>query len=147
MASLTQWTWAWASSSSWWWTGKPGVLQSVQLQRFRHEQLNWTEPPSGHASVTQAYAPVLAPTFPWRTSWKLSSPRTSGKGKASQTILFKRNHSLSTIDKHKQCTAQTPSLSYKKIYFEIILLTKKAHISYHPASSNVKILYNYNSIM
>ena len=28
MASLTQWTWAWASSGRWWWTGKPGVLQS-----------------------------------------------------------------------------------------------------------------------
>ena len=29
MASLTQWTWFWASSRSWWWTGKPGVLQSM----------------------------------------------------------------------------------------------------------------------
>ena len=26
MASLTQWTWVWVSSRSWWWTGKPGVL-------------------------------------------------------------------------------------------------------------------------
>ena len=26
MASLTQWTWVWASSGSWWWTGKPGIL-------------------------------------------------------------------------------------------------------------------------
>ena len=26
MASLTWWTWVWASSKSWWWTGKPGVL-------------------------------------------------------------------------------------------------------------------------
>ena len=32
MASLTQWTWVWASSRSWWWTGKPGVLQSMGLQ-------------------------------------------------------------------------------------------------------------------
>ena len=28
-ASLTQWTWVWASSGSWWWRGKPGVLQSM----------------------------------------------------------------------------------------------------------------------
>ena len=28
-ASLTRWTWVWASSRSWWWTGKPGVLQSM----------------------------------------------------------------------------------------------------------------------
>ena len=28
MSSLTLWTWVWASSGSWWWIGKPGVLQS-----------------------------------------------------------------------------------------------------------------------
>ena len=26
MASLTRWTWVWAGSRGWWWTGKPGVL-------------------------------------------------------------------------------------------------------------------------
>ena len=40
MASPTWWTWIWTSSGSWWWTGKPGVLQSMELQRVRH---NWTE--------------------------------------------------------------------------------------------------------
>ena len=29
MASMTQRTWVWSSSRSWWWTGKPGVLQSM----------------------------------------------------------------------------------------------------------------------
>ena len=37
MASLTRWTWVWASSRSWWWTGKPGVLQSMGPQRVRHD--------------------------------------------------------------------------------------------------------------
>ena len=37
MASLTQWTWVWASSRSWWWTGKPGVLQSMGSQRVGHD--------------------------------------------------------------------------------------------------------------
>ena len=32
MAAPTQWTWVWANSGSWWWTGKPGVLQSMGLQ-------------------------------------------------------------------------------------------------------------------
>ena len=32
MASLTQWTWVWVSSGSWWWTGKPGELQSMGSQ-------------------------------------------------------------------------------------------------------------------
>ena len=46
MASPTQWTWVWVNSESWWWTGRPGVLQSMGSQRVRHEwatQLNWTE--------------------------------------------------------------------------------------------------------
>ena len=37
MASLTQWTWVWASSGSWWQTGKPGMLQSMESQRVRHD--------------------------------------------------------------------------------------------------------------
>ena len=44
MASLTWWTWVWAGSGDWWWTGKPGVLQSMGLQSVRHNwatELNW----------------------------------------------------------------------------------------------------------
>ena len=36
MASPTRWTWVWVSSRSWWWTGRPGVLQSMGSQRVRH---------------------------------------------------------------------------------------------------------------
>ena len=45
-ASPTWWTWVWASSRSWWWTGKPGMLQSMTLQTLRHywvTELIWTE--------------------------------------------------------------------------------------------------------
>ena len=48
MASPTQWTWLWVDSRSWWWTGRPGVLQSMGWQRVGHEcvnELNWTELP------------------------------------------------------------------------------------------------------
>ena len=44
MASLTQWTWVWVNSGSWWWTGRPGMLQSMGLQRVAHDwatELNW----------------------------------------------------------------------------------------------------------
>ena len=37
IASPTRWTWVWASSGSWWWTGKPGMLQSMGLQRVGHD--------------------------------------------------------------------------------------------------------------
>ena len=45
MASLTQWTWVWVNSRSWWWRGRPGVLQFMGLQRVGHDWvtvLNWT---------------------------------------------------------------------------------------------------------
>ena len=44
MALPTWWTWVWASSRSWWRTGKPGMLQSVESQRVGHDwatELNW----------------------------------------------------------------------------------------------------------
>ena len=37
MVSPTQWTWVWVNSRSWWWTGRPGMLQSMGLQRVRHD--------------------------------------------------------------------------------------------------------------
>ena len=46
MASPTQWTWVWLSSGSWCWTGKPGMLQSIESQRVRHDwatELHCTE--------------------------------------------------------------------------------------------------------
>ena len=44
MTSPTRWTWVCASCKSWWWTGRPGMLQSMGLQRGRHDwvtELNW----------------------------------------------------------------------------------------------------------
>ena len=44
MASLTQWTWVWASSQSWWWIRKPHVLWSREdAESDTTEQLNWTK--------------------------------------------------------------------------------------------------------
>ena len=37
MASLTRWTWVWVNSESWWWTGRPGVLQFMGSQRVGHD--------------------------------------------------------------------------------------------------------------
>ena len=46
MASPTQWTWVWVNSGRWWWTGRPGMLRFMGLQRVGHDwatELNWTE--------------------------------------------------------------------------------------------------------
>ena len=44
MASPTRWMWVWVNSGSWWWTGRPGVLQFMGSQRVGHDwttELNW----------------------------------------------------------------------------------------------------------
>ena len=44
--SINRWTWVWVNSRSWWWTGRPGVLQFTGSQRVGHDwvtELNWTE--------------------------------------------------------------------------------------------------------
>ena len=44
MASPTRWAWVWVDSRSWWWTGKPGVLQFMGSQRVGHDwvtELSW----------------------------------------------------------------------------------------------------------
>ena len=45
MVGLNQWTWVWVSSRSWWWTGRPGVLQFVGLQSWTwlSTWTDWTE--------------------------------------------------------------------------------------------------------
>ena len=42
MASPTRWAWIWVVSGSWWWAGRPGVLQFMESQRVRHDWM--TEP-------------------------------------------------------------------------------------------------------
>ena len=45
MASPTQWTWVWMNSGSWWWTGRPSMLQSMGSQRVGHNRDQETERP------------------------------------------------------------------------------------------------------
>ena len=46
MASLTQRTWVWVNSGSWWWTGRPGMLRFIGSQRVGHDwatDLIWSD--------------------------------------------------------------------------------------------------------
>ena len=58
------------SSGSWWWTGKPGVLQSMGLQRVRNDwgtELNWTVLPWGkhQKPQTEEYAMKYLTSIPY----------------------------------------------------------------------------------
>ena len=46
MSSLTQWTWVWVNSGSWWWTGRPSMLRFMGSQRVGHDwatDLIWSD--------------------------------------------------------------------------------------------------------
>ena len=63
VASLTQWTWIWASSRSWWWTGKPSVLQSMGWQRVGHNLV--TETQKQHVSFQSTWE-LLSALLTWQ---------------------------------------------------------------------------------
>ena len=62
MASLTPWTWVWASSRSWWWTGRPGMLQSLGSQRVGHD---WTTELNQNVTNNNCFAHIRAATELW----------------------------------------------------------------------------------
>ena len=63
MASLTQWTWVWEGFRCWWWTGKPGVLQSMGSQKVGHDwvtELNWNLLGTGTSVISETrYSSIL----------------------------------------------------------------------------------------
>ena len=70
MASPTQRTRVWVSSGSWWWTGRPGVLQAMGSQRVGHNwatELNWTERDEGDINDTcvGSHHKCYAVTWSW----------------------------------------------------------------------------------
>ena len=84
MASPTQWTWVWVDPRSWWWTGRPGVLQFLRAQRVGHNwvtELNWTH--LGHYRTLSRIDSTLFETFHSsnRQLWHCWYP-LSGKGSA-----------------------------------------------------------------
>ena len=66
MESSTRWTWVWVNSGSWWWTGRPGVLRFMGLQRVRHNwatELNWYINVQYKMRVITLLPPVLITCF------------------------------------------------------------------------------------
>ena len=103
MASPTQWTWVWVDSSSWWWTGRPGMLQFMGSQKVRHDwvtELNWTEKQrmgfSGGASGKELtcqcrrhkrhrFDPCVR-KIPWRRAWQPSPVFLPGESHGQRSL-------------------------------------------------------------
>jgi len=87
-ASPTQWTWVWVNSGSWWWTGRPGMLQSMGSQRVGHDwvnELNWSELGSNTSLLIKVGTITINTFLPMRNKFAYScsvknlSFRTLGK--------------------------------------------------------------------
>ena len=68
MASPTWWTWIWAGSRSWWWTAKPGMLQSMGSQRVGHDwltKLNWWKTHTSLLAQLLNNSPAMQETLVW----------------------------------------------------------------------------------
>ena len=77
MASPNWWTWVWVSSGSWWWTGRPGVLQSMGSPS-QTRLSNWTELNSqswqeGKVVNVHPLVPFVI-SFPPQGLWNCSFP-------------------------------------------------------------------------
>ena len=68
MASPTRWTWVWMNSGSWWWTGRPGVLQFMGSQRVG---LNWTAWKDIFINSTKVLFSTSKENFRWYTEKKV----------------------------------------------------------------------------
>ena len=64
--SRTRWPWVWANSGSWWWTGKPGVLQSRGSQRVGHD---WETEEQHQDLFLQVPWATECLSPPWTPSW------------------------------------------------------------------------------
>ena len=81
MASPTWWTWIWESSRSWWWIGKPGVLQSLGSQIVGHDWVTELKKIWGQATWCRLNAHIYEPnenkdqnTISHTCTWTLNLP-------------------------------------------------------------------------
>ena len=84
MASLTQWTWVWVDSGSWWWTGRPGVLWFMGSQRVGHD---WaTELKKASAFLVCSQHISFSPTL-WRRKWQPTLVFLPGESQGGKSLV------------------------------------------------------------
>ena len=88
MASLTQWSWVWEGSGSWWWTRKPGMLQSWgRAQLSNWTTVNYSACCAGHTHLrTSGLGASEASTSPML--YTQSYPQAPGPWAQRRACLF-----------------------------------------------------------
>ena len=78
---------------SWWWTGRPGMLQSMGLQRVRHDkttELNWTELKKGCDVKSRYFKHGKSCYFFFFSQWY--SPVRKQRGKTIVVVVQSLSH-------------------------------------------------------
>ena len=93
MASLTQWTWIWVSSRSWWWTGRPGVLWFMGSQRVGHDwatELHWSSlvPAPSQAPPLRWPRSDFYPHIHWKDWWLMLKKIEGGRRRGWQRMRW-----------------------------------------------------------
>ena len=87
MALPTQWTWVWVNSRSWWWTGRPGVLQFMGSQRVGYD---WATELNRRVSLVAQLVknpPAMQETWVWSLGWE--DPLEKGKATHSSILAWR----------------------------------------------------------
>ena len=98
MASPTQWTWVWVNCGSWWWTGRPGVLQSMGSQRVGHDwatELNWSDSRpdtllQGGELLSATESWLLSNTWKWFVQRLIPVDKARNLGRGAQAESSRR---------------------------------------------------------
>ena len=161
MASPTQWTWSWVSSGNWWWTGRPGVLQSMGLQRVRHDwatELYWPEVSKESTCQFKRHGfDSWVRKIPWRRKWQpaqnscLENSMNSGawwatvqeitpppKKKERNTAWFLLKSLISFYFCLGSVTTAMHMSIFSPVQFLCILLLKERHVQVQAQQHAVK---------
>ena len=118
-ASLTRWTWVWVNSGSWWWTGRPGVLQFMGSERVGHNwatELNW-DISHPHKAVRLLWSLILL-SFPvlFPHSLLLENPLGAVIWKDTRTPVF-TEVLFTTAKTLKRCKCPSTEEWIKRTWF------------------------------
>ena len=93
MASPTQWTWVWVNSGIWWWTGRPGVLQSMGSQS-QTQLSDWTELTLWNCQTTDYCAVLYSQVYLGSHSTHLLIPTSLFTLQNLSFLIFKCNDNM-----------------------------------------------------
>ena len=142
MASPTQQTWVWVDSGSWWWTGRPGVLRLMGLQRVRHDwvtELNWRWLPVD--IVTDGY-PFLKKILYWRIS-DLQSCVSGAQQSDSVTYIFNLFQILSHIGYYRILSRVAYAISevlFSYLFYILLVCVCSSQFLMYPSPCHVSPL-------